>query len=267
MIEVIDCHVLVSHFNATGVQAIALVGSYARGDAGPWSDVDLLRLVEDEAKNPPGSGSHLIDGRLVNVSNVTKADVERCFEQPDEAVVYVPGLRAARLLLDRDGAFAAVQARARSFVWDAEMQRRADVWASRQMVGWIEEAYKGLEGLRRDDIGRLLSAQFGLSWGLSRVVQTQRGIMLTSGDNSFWHEIEADLGADSAWVRRRRRAFGVEEVAQTPPTLREQIVAGLHLYCLTADLIAPAIQPADAPLVWHAVEQIKRALLNLPTAA
>jgi hypothetical protein len=110
----------------------------------------------------------------------------------------------------------------------------------------------------------LLSAQFGLSWGLSRVVQTQRGIMLTSGDNSFWLEIEAALGADSQWVQLRRRAFGVAQVDQAPPTLREQIVAGLHLYCVTADLIAPAMQPADAPLVWHAVAQIKRALTVQP---
>jgi hypothetical protein len=88
--------------------------------------------------------------------------------------------------------------------------------------------------------------------------------MLTSGDNSFWLEIEAALGADSQWVQLRRRAFGVAQVDQAPPTLREQIVAGLHLYCVTADLIAPAMQPADAPLVWHAVAQIKRALTVQP---
>lgn len=77
MTETLDWDALVRRFDAPDVQAIVLVGSYARADAGPWSDVDLLRFVGDEAKDLAGSGSHLIDGRLVNVSNVTPADVSK----------------------------------------------------------------------------------------------------------------------------------------------------------------------------------------------
>lgn len=265
MTKMLDWDALVHRFDAPGVQAIVLAGSHARGDAGPWSDVDLLRFVAEDAKELAGSGTHLIDGQFVNVSNVTATNVERWFEQPHEAVVCVPGVCSARALLDRDGAFAAVQTRAHAWVWDAAMQGRADVWASKEMVGWIEEAYKGLEGLRRHDVGRMLSARFGLSWGLSRVVQTQRGVLLTSGDNSFWEEVEAAVGIHSPWVRLRRVAFGVESADQPAPPLREQIIAGLQLYCATAALIRPALQPADAPLVWYAVTQINNVLaLHVP---
>lgn len=128
------------------------------------------------------------------------------------------------------------------------MQARANVYASQQMVGWIEEVHKGLEGLRRADVGRLLNARFGLSWGLSRVVQVQRGLLL-SGDNAFFEAVEAAVGLDTEWTRLRRAAFGLESGLNPPPPLRDQVVAGLCLYVATAALLAEALQPADAPLI------------------
>ena len=38
---------LARRFDAPGVLAIALLGSYARGDAGPYSDVDLVRFTAE----------------------------------------------------------------------------------------------------------------------------------------------------------------------------------------------------------------------------
>lgn len=246
---------LIARFDAPGVRALVLVGSFARGDAGPHSDIDLLRFVHAEATDVSGSGSYLIDGWLVNVSDVQPPDLDRWFAQPDEAVVYVPGLRTAQPLFDRDGAFAAAHERAHAFAWDAAMQQRADQWASAQMIGWIEEAHKGLEGLRRGDVGRMLSARFGLSWGLQRVVQVQRGVLLRSGDNSFWNDVAAYVGTDSEWVRLRAAAFGA-----VPLALPEQIIAGLRLYIATVDLIRPAIQPQHAPLIGATVARIRAAL-------
>ena len=43
----IDIPALANQFNGPNIQAIALLGSHARGDAGPFSDVDLLRLVAE----------------------------------------------------------------------------------------------------------------------------------------------------------------------------------------------------------------------------
>ncbi len=38
---------LIAELNNDGVTAIALVGSYVRGDATPYSDVDILRFVRE----------------------------------------------------------------------------------------------------------------------------------------------------------------------------------------------------------------------------
>ncbi|MBC8076859.1 MAG: nucleotidyltransferase domain-containing protein [Chloroflexales bacterium] len=255
----IDIAHLAQRFDASAVHAIALMGSYARGEAGPHSDVDLVRFLAHAADAVPGRSSHLIDGRLVMVSDARPQEVEEVFERPEIAVGHIPGLRTALPVFDRHGDFANLQQRAHAFVWDAAMQTRANAWASEQMVGWIEEAHKGLEGLRRNDVGRLLNARFGLSWGLSRVVQVQRGV-LYAGDNAFFAAVEAAVGVDTDWARLHRVVFGIENADGSPPTLREQVVAGLRLYITTAELVADALQPGDASLVYQTAARISRVL-------
>jgi hypothetical protein len=141
------------------------------------------------------------------------------------------------------------------------MQRNADHWVSGQMVGWMEEVHKGLAGLRRKDIGRMLNARFGCSWGLSRVVAVYKGLLL-SGDNSFYDEIGEAVGMDSEWVRLRRIAFGIEGQDGKAPGLREQVVAGLQLYVATGRLLGPALEPTDAVLVEQTVTLIETELGN-----
>lgn len=250
---------LVRRFDRPGVQAIALLGSHARGDAGPFSDLDLLRLVATETPELPDNGTHLIAGQLVNISSASLAETAAWFERPELASSRIAGLRRARALLDRASVFAGLQARAQAFVWDAAMQERADRWASRQLVGWAEEAHKGLEGLRRRDIGRLLNARHGGSWGLSHVMQVWRGVLVT-GDNAFYDEVGAAMADQPEWLRLRRIAFGIEDGPGLPATLEEQVRAGLRLYVLTAELLDAALQPGDREIVAHTVGRIREFL-------
>ncbi|MEM7126679.1 MAG: nucleotidyltransferase domain-containing protein [Chloroflexota bacterium] len=263
-----DWNSLIQQFDGSGVNALVLMGSYARGDAGPFSDVDLLRLIGEETSdltnNLTGEGSYLIDDRLVTLSNADPAQVDAWFTEPNLAVSVVASLRDAQVLVERENAFAKVKERADTFVWDEAMQTKANAYASQEMVGWIEEAHKGLEGLRRMDIeeinieqeviGRLLNARFGLTHGLSHVVQVQHGIA-TNSDNAFYADVAEAVGLDSAWSRVRTVAFGVGLDGRTP-TLREQVEAGLLLYVETAQLLRKAILPQHKPLIQRTVERI-----------
>lgn len=236
-------------FLAPGVRAIALFGSHARGDAGRWSDVDLVRFVE-EAASPPGVGTHLIDGQLVMVSDVAPQQCEAWYIEPNLACGSIAGLRAAKALHDPNGVFARFQERAHAFIWDTAMQERANTWASAAMVGWIEEAHKGLEGLSRADIGRLLNARHGLSWGLMGVVQIQRGVLI-DGDNSVFDQVCGALDPESAALLRA--SFGIDQLG-----LEAQVRAGLQLYVRVAALLADTWSEACAPLIAATAAQIER---------
>lgn len=247
---------LAKQFDHTHAAALVLMGSHARGAAGPYSDVDLVRFTIDDEAVLPGAGSHLINGRLIVVTDITPTQVEASFTRPEVAVETIQGLRSGRTLIDRDGFFHTLQQRANAFQWDEEMQNKANHWASRQMVGWIEEAHKGLEGLRSSDTGRLLHARFGCSWGLARVMCVQRGILI-SGDNALFEEVIAGVGQNSAWAQLCRSVYGA---GSEPSTLEDQVKAGLQLYNLTAAMLAGILLEKDQPLITNTVTLINEAL-------
>ena len=205
--------------------AFALLGSYARGDAGPHSDLDIVRLVDDD-KHEAEAQSFLVgngEGRkrrsektrilrnprqlLVVRSTATPSQVESWFTEPGQAINIVVGLRDGRALWDPNGIFAGIQLRAEGFKWTEELQKKADRLAGKELVGWIEEAHKGLEGLRRNDTGRLLNASFGLSWGLAWAMRLHRGVF-TSSDNTFFDDVISAVGPETKWARLLCRAFG-----------------------------------------------------------
>ncbi len=221
------------------------------------SYVDLVRFLSGEAKLPD-DGSYLVEGRLVVVSSVAPTTVEEWFVRPDQAVAVIAGLRAARPLADPDGHFRRVQERAEAFSWDETMRARAKTWVGEQMVGWVEEVYKGLEGLKRHDVGRLLNARFGLSWGLSRVLLVYHGILL-HGDNTFYDQLTEVLGEGSSWSKLRRQAFGIPQEGEVLP-LRRQVTAGLRLYALTAEMVEEALTSEQATLVSTVVAEIHAVL-------
>lgn len=258
-----DLEALIQQFHVADA-ALVLVGSHARGDAGTYSDIDLVRFLPHE-RTVADDGSHLIAGHLVVVSSVTPSVVERWFTQPEEAVNVIAGLQAGRPLHDPHSHFSRVKERAETFRWTDALNRRADAWVAAQMVGWVEEAHKGLEGLARDDVGRLLNARFGLSWGLARVMTLHQRILLR-GDNSFLEQLGEALGEDSAWMGLCRRAFGLTSEAREQP-LHGQVRAGLALYAMTATVVHHTLTAPQAALVEATVNRITAALDEKPGTA
>ena len=124
------------------------------------------------------------------------------------------------------------------------------------MVGWIEEVHKGLEGLRRNDAGRLLNSRFGLAW----VMRVQRGV-LSASDNAFFDDVIAAVGPESNWSRRLRRVFGLAEQGDSRcSVLYEEVRAGLLLYCETFALLKETIPCRDFALIEATVRRIRTEL-------
>ena len=255
MLSEFELRQIAHRFYHKGVTALVLTGSYATGEADPFSDIDFLRFISaDRFKD---KGSHLIEGYLFNVSDIALDELEKWFTEPEVAVNVIVGIRQARALFDEVGIFAQVQKRALEFRWDEVMQEKANRWASEKMLGWVEEVHKGLGGLRRYDSGRLLQARFGLSWGLAEVVQVQRGILST--DNSFFDDLAEAVGKDSAWSNSCRTAFGLSNKG-TAPNLQEEVQAGLNLYIETAKLLQGELLSEIAPVIAQTVQRIIKEL-------
>ena len=231
----VDINELLEKFDGPTVESLVLMGSYARGDAGEFSDVDLVRfLAGTEAEGLQAQGSYLERGSLIVVGDVSPEQAEAIFTAPEKITECLAGLLSGRALVDRCGYFRALQDRARSFRWTPELTVRRVRKAAEEMVGWIEEVHKGLQGLLEGHVGRLLNARFGLSWGMSGVVRLLKGICV-SGDNAQYDETAAAMGRASPWTRLREQSYAVGPGA-VPPGLMRQVEAGLELYTVTAAL-------------------------------
>jgi predicted nucleotidyltransferase len=236
--------------DAPDVIGIALTGSYARGDATPYSDIDLLRFVHEM----PDSGTYTlraVDGRLVSVTTTTIERKRADLSSPQEAIWAVQGLRQMRIFKDSDGALAALQREAVEFLWPP-LQQAANQHVSGELMGLAEEAHKLMTGLHQGNEAVYTYAAMLLTMFLPGIVAVQRGLLMAS-ENEYFTAVGEAVGDDSAWARAHRAAAGF---GQPPPDAHRRARAALELYRETAALIDPAIRPEHRGVIEQAVRLI-----------
>lgn len=252
----------VKHFDGPDVEALALTGSYARGDANGHSDVDLLRFTEREASSAR-ERYHLwlVDSRLVSVTTTTIAGKRAELTQPDSALWAVPGLRQARILTDHAGRLAALIAEARAFTWTPELRHAAFDYASDTLAGLAEEVHKLLGALERDDTSAMLYAALGLQQGLTRAALVARGVLLTT-ENAYFAEALRLGGAGSRWERLLRVVVGYDIPLDAISLPRARGIAALWLYVQASAMLEDALRVDDGALVAATVARIRRTLTS-----
>jgi len=73
---------LEDHFGQ-GLLAVAVHGSHARGDEGPYSDLDLVAIVASDARKRGEPGTvEIIDGQFVDIPYWTEDDLVRPLREP-----------------------------------------------------------------------------------------------------------------------------------------------------------------------------------------
>ncbi len=241
----------------------ALTGSHARGDATPYSDVDLVRFVTVR----PGKESERYtlqcrDGRLISLSTTTVAAKRDEMARPEKAIWVVPGLRQARILLDKDGSLGELQQDAYAFTWQP-LQAAADEHASYEVMGYAEEAHKVLGGLDRGDESAALYGTLGLVFGLTQAMAIQRGTLIRS-ENAYFQQVQDTVGRDSAWTRFHRLAAGFEASPAGLSPVESRGVAGLGLYRETADLLRAILRPEHLAVIDHTLTAIRNSGFSRP---
>jgi hypothetical protein len=228
---------IVKKLDSPSVRGIALGGSYARGEAGIFSDVDILPLMRDDAE-VPGKSFYWDEGKLVSVSPKTGASIRQQMSRPEKAIWVVPGVRSCRVLLDKDGGLGEVIEEARTFRWE-KLQSSADRYAAEDLVLAVEVAFKVLSALQRDEAAVSYAGAKLLSW-LTNIVAVQRGVLVET-DHTYYEQVELSVGADSVWTSYHRIAAGIsagDNGIETPSlSLAVRALATLHLYRETVLLI------------------------------
>src|SRR5689334_22959034 len=140
---------LVAELDNDTVTAIILGGSYVRGDATLYSDVDLAIFVRQADQVEPKRFMYR-NGYLVSISTSTISQYRQWFAIPEQAIFRIPSVREARILLDKEGAFRELQQKAGDFVWEP-LQAAANRYADNILTEYIEYTYKILRALLLND--------------------------------------------------------------------------------------------------------------------
>ncbi len=255
---------LPQHVGDAQVEALALTGSHARGEATAHSDVDVLRFTLDEpTTDRERYHLWLLDGRLVSVSTTTIAAKRAELARPEAAIWAVAGLRQARFLLDRTGTLAALIAEAHAFTWTLALRHAAADHASDTLAGLAEEVHKLLGARERDDPSALLYATLGLQQNLTRAALVARGVLLPT-ENAYFAEALRLGGPGSRWERLLRVVVGYDAPPPGATLAHMRGEAALWLYVEAALLLADTLTAADSALVAEAVARIRRTLGSGP---
>jgi hypothetical protein len=207
-----------------GALAVAIVGSHARGEAGPDSDLDLAVVGEGPHYRLEAHG-----GVLVSFGWAPEAEQRRRLYDPAWISTHVPGWREADAVLDPNGVAASIQEEARAWTWDG-VEPACDRWAAEQLTGLAEEVLK-LRASPRETSASVQRSVLALR--LAKIVAVRRRILYDS-ENRLWDEVSAAMGAE--WTAAQRAALGLDGA-----TWESSCHAALHLYALATAELAPTL--------------------------
>lgn len=226
---------LVAGLDGLGVQGIALGGSYARGDATVYSDIDIA-LVMREDVDLPLKRFFVRDDKVVSVSPKRLSAARDDIRRPERAIWVVPGLIVCRILVDKTGALADFLSELRAFRWEP-LQPAADRYAARSLTLCAEAAFKVLSALQRGDDRVLYNATHGLVSWLTEIVAVQRGVMI-EGDHTYYRQVQETVGLDSVWTSYHNIGIGVTRLdVPRNDALSMRALSALHLYRETLSLV------------------------------
>jgi predicted nucleotidyltransferase len=241
--------------NSPDVIGIGIVGSYARGQEGKYSDVDLDIFVNKMPENEYDRYTlRYWDDKLVSLKYTLLDDERNALTNPRRAIWAVPGLRGMKIILDKDGSLAELQRAAQRFDFSL-LQFKADEFAAEQVMHCAEEVHKILSGLARGHESTVLYAVWGLVANMLEAVAVQRGILIVS-ENRYFDLIQESVGRDTKWVNAFRMAWGLDS---TSSQYQSRGAAALTLYRLTAEMFERLIPGKHREVVNNTVRLIKEA--------
>lgn len=222
-----------------GARAVVVVGSHARGEAGPESDLDLLAV---------GPTSYLprldlYEDQVVSASMQPFETHRESFRQPELLCTAVPGWRDALVLHDPEGLAAGLAREAQEWSW-APHKQRCDEWVAEKITGYAEEVFKLVAAFENGRRPAAAVQRSLLAVHLAPVLAVHRRLLYGS-ENVLWELLSRAMGEE--WRRNQNAALATGgEAFETSCT------AALNLYEIAADEVYSLFDSRQKPVVEHA---------------
>ena len=227
---------------AGGADVVWLAGSRARGDAGPYSDIDLGVLAE----SPKQRTFRMYEGELTSVVWTTEAATRASFKDPAQVGGAVPGWRGARLLHDASGIGGTLRQEAAAWTWDA-IAAACDRWVARDLTQMSEEVRKLLNALDADD-DRVTAERCNVLAGRLPLTLSIHHRILYDSERYLSRLVGEEMGPD--WARQYDVALGLG--GESPPL---RAAGALALFELATADCARVLSADERDVAAHTVER------------
>jgi hypothetical protein len=246
---------IIEKIDSPDVVGVGIVGSYARGQEGQYSDVDFDVFTSGLPENPYDRYTlRYWQEKLISLKYTLLDDERAALTNPRRAIWAVPGLRGMRILLDKDGSLATLKNTAHEFDW-SPLQPMANEFAAEQIIDNAEEVHKILNGLARAHESTVLYATWGLVKNMLEAVAVQRGIMIVS-ENRYFDLIQDSVGRDSEWTVAFRTAWGLDNGSSQ---YQARGTAALKLYRLSVAMFDKWIPNKHRDVIDNTLQRIPEA--------
>lgn len=248
---------LIAEIDNNTIRGIVLGGSHARGDATPYSDVDLACFVLDTLR--PLRKRYLYrENHLISIGQKTLEGVKQQLTEPFQALWIVPSFRQARVLLDKDGSMSQLKHMVNDFTWDS-LRKEATGFASHILISDAEFVHKLLGNYWRGNLSGIAYTVQRLFDGATMAMALYYGVFITT-DSMYFQEVESAVGSDSNWTGYHRLLSGVKTTGEDTSSLVARGKLALHLYRETASLLMPTLNEQHRIFVKHVLNLIEQAL-------
>ena len=196
---------LLAEADAPAVRGIAVLGSVARGEASPWSDIDVKSIV-GAAADKWATRPAFIGRRLVMYSSATAAESWAELDTPATAIWAAPAFSDMRILLDREGELGRLQSAARSFDYTA-LRPAATSYVRETAAQACEYIFKIRDGLDTRDESKVLHAAASLVGKCTRMASVAFLVPIRT-ENEYYRKVYDAAGP--TWTSAHRAAFGLD---------------------------------------------------------
>ncbi len=235
-----------------------MAGSFSRGQGTQFSDVDLQLYVTEKPCRLIGTLElRRWQGFLVSIHYDSIEEERAKLTCPWDAIWAVPGLRQATILYDADGSVSSLRQAALKFSWSI-LQSAANQFASNELSGCAEEAYKILSGLSLGQESKVLYASLGMIFGMAKAVAVQRGILIET-ENRYFDLVQESVGYSNEWTKSFRLALGADAGSINVPAFKTRGIASLDLYRQTVDMMNEIILDEHREVIISTLNLIRTA--------
>jgi len=252
-------HELVHELDHEDLVGITLGGSYARGAATLYSDVDVGCFWREGVRPPPKRFLYR-QGKLVSITMTSVKEAREMLKRPDSAMRLVSGKR--RLLLDKDGEVSRLLSEIEAFRWE-DLQEAVNTQVSYWMMLKAEDIQKVLGEFEQENAPGLALVISDLISVLTRLSALCHRTLITN-DSTYYQQVQEAVGLDSTWTRFHRIAIGLETGPTDIAPLRARGIAVLHLYRETLVFSRPVMQMEQREIAEQVLRVVQEASKRLP---